>query len=724
MSDELFAELYAKAEASIPKIEGELVIKGLTESVEVIRDQWGIPHIYSKNDKDLFFAQGYVTAQDRLWQMELLRRTASGRLSEIFGEVVISSDIFYRNFGVKRAAETQMSLFLTKEIEEMKTKINAYLKGINQFITDNYSLLPIEFEILQFKPEKFTVKDIFLIYFLISSGLAMNWPSELLRLNLVEKFNDERAAILHPIESFLSFSSYTGMNFLSPTEAVKGSNNWVISGKKSTTGKPILANDPHLMITLPAFWYEIHLCSPEVNVVGASVAGIPGVIIVKGKERPLVKEFRWSRHGPLLEIFPMGSGKIVYSEIKKEYGLALKYIQNVEDFSRTFSVTLLINKAKSWLDFEEALKLMKIPSQNIVYADKSGNIGYYMSGIVPIRKKGEGIVPVPGWNDEYEWIDYIPFEEMPHCLNPENQFLATANNKVIPPQYPYLITHDFWLPDRVERIKKLLTKKIKLSLDDFREIQLDTYSARAEQVCKWLTSIEPNTEEQKEAISILNGWNFHLEEESAAALIYQVWVRKFFTLVFKPKLGEDLFTEFMSIAQDTLYYFNNPSEWLFQGTSNSIEENRDALLQKALTQALTELKKKFGPDMNQWRWGKVHLLTFRHPLSSAHPALEILNRGHFEVPGGNDTVNALWRYALDGYDCYGGVSYRQIIDLDDFSNSIAIFAPGQSGHPLSDHYADLIELFLEGKYHPMLFYRADVEKEKKHILSLKPETGK
>jgi penicillin amidase len=240
-------------------------------------------------------------------------------------------------------------------------------------------------------------------------------------------------------------------------------------------------------------------------------------------------------------------------------------------------------------------------------------------------------------------------------------------------------------------------------------------------VCKWLTRTKPKTKEQKEAISILNGWNFHLEEESAAALIYQVWLRKFLTLVFKPKLGEELFTQFMPIAQEALYYLNNPSEWLFPGKSNSLEKNRDTMLQQALTQALKELKEKFGPDMNQWKWGNVHLLTFRHPLSSAHPALGILNRGPFGVPGGNDTVNALWRYALDGYDCYGGVSYRQIIDVSEFSNSIAIFAPGQSGHPLSDHYADLIDLFLEGKYHPMLFHRTDVEKEKKHTLFLKPE---
>ncbi|MHA2254195.1 MAG: penicillin acylase family protein, partial [Candidatus Kariarchaeaceae archaeon] len=309
-------------------------------------------------------------------------------------------------------------------------------------------------------------------------------------------------------------------------------------------------------------------------------------------------------------------------------------------------------------------------------------------------------------------------------FNPESQFVATANNKVTPPQYPHFISHDFWLSDRVNRIKDLLREKIELNITDFQRIQLDTYSKRAKEICNWLTEIIPENDEQIEAISILKNWNFKMEKESTAALIYQVWLRKFFLQVFKEKMGDELYTQFIPISGDTLYYFNNPSDWLFPGETNSVVKNRNMMLQRALSEALLELKEKFGSDMKEWQWGKVHILKFRHVLSSAHPALEILNRGPYEVPGSNDTVNALWRYAIDGYDCYGGVSYRQIIDLSDFSKSISIYAPGQSGHPLSDHYSDLIDPFLEGKYHPMLFARNDVEMNAKRTLNLVPTKEK
>ncbi|MBD3159643.1 MAG: hypothetical protein GF309_12695 [Candidatus Lokiarchaeota archaeon] len=762
------SDLLDKTKASLPKTEGELGISGLEEDVEIIRDRFGVPHIYAENLNDLFLAQGYVTAQDRLWQMELTRRTVKGTMSEIVGEAMLKSDLFYRNIGLNRIAQRLAHRIEEKKTDEHIEMLDSYGAGINQYISHNEETLPIGYELLQFSPEEFTAQDQVLVLLGLSFGLSATNFFKFIRFKLIEKFGEKTASILFPPGKTPSFAGQSEHDFLTFVQNSIGSNNWVISGEKSITGKPLLANDPHLMHTIPGIWYENHLNAPDLNVTGFTVAGLPGITVghnghigwgytnsfadvqdlyiekvnpqnpqqyrsngkwidfetaeetidIRGKEA-FHKEFLLSEHGPILESYPVSYGDLGFLEIDEKYKLAHRGIENEVDISEVFAAFLLLNKAKNWNEFKNAVKHWTLPSQNIVYADAEGNIGYRMSGKIPIRKRGQGVVPVPGWNEEYEWDGYIPFEEMPQSFNPETQLIATANNKVVPPDYPYFISHYFLYPYRSDRIIELLLEKQKLGVEDFKRIQLDLYSRIARKICQYLTNIEPRNERQAEALEILKKWDYHVRVDSGAALIYHVWITKFLELVFKERLGKKLFTLFMNGAANTLHFLKYPSRWLYPEESQSNVENRDRALSDSLDMTLGELTEKHGDDMESWRWGLQHHLTFVHPLSKIHPDLKILNRGPFEVPGDFFTLNAFWNASLEENKCNGGVTMRMILDFSDLSKSVAVAPPGQSGHPLSEHYGDMIEPWLNGEYHQMLFTREDIERDPKATLVLR-----
>lgn len=763
------SDLLERAKSTLPQTEGELNVLGLENDVEVIRDGYGIPHIYAENLLDLFLANGYVTAQDRLWQMELTRRSAGGTMSEIFGEAMLKSDLFYRNIGLNRTAERLAQRAGEEHKGEHIEILGAYCAGINEYISHNRDTLPLGFHLLQFSPEEFTIRDNILFLLAVSFGLTATSFVKLVRLKLIEKLGEEAASLLFPVGRMPSFAAQSeyGLGLLQGNSG--GSNNWVVSGEKSITGKPLLANDPHLFLTIPGIWYETHLCAPDLNAVGFSIPGIPGITIghnesigwgytnscadvqdiyiekanpenpeeylnndrwinfdtveeeieIRGKE-PLIKEFQLSNHGPILESFPMGFGGIGFFPIEDKFKLAYKSIEHDVDVVETFAAVSLLNRAQNWVEFKKALEHWVVPSQNVVYADIEGNVGYLMSGRVPIRKRGQGVVPVPGWKQEYEWEEYIPFEEMPCSFNPKTNFIATANNKVIPPDYPYLISHFFSYPDRFQRISELLLEKHKLSLDDFKRIQLDLFSRRAREISQYLIKVPPQNERQSEAIEVLKRWDYRMEVDSSAALIYYVWSRKSLQILLKERLGNELYTLFMMGSANLLYFLKYPFRWLYAGTSQSNLTNRNKLLSDSLELALEELSEKHGSNIEKWKWGLEHHITFTHPLSRIHPDLQSLNRGPIELPGDRFTVNLFPATPISGYRCLGGVSCRMILDFSDLRNSIAVAPPGQSGHPLSQHYADMIDPWVRGEHHPMLFARADVEKEKKATLTLHP----
>ncbi|HEV2473128.1 MAG TPA: penicillin acylase family protein, partial [Chthonomonadales bacterium] len=519
----------------LPKIKGKLHVQGLHEPVEVITDRYGVPHIYAGNEDDLFFAQGYVHAQERLWQMEFNRRLGSGRLSELFGAVALDVDRFCRRLGMHRAAAAEVE----RMAEQSRRILAAYAHGVNAFIQRNRRNLPIEFTLLRFKPAPWRTSDSIQWAKMMGWGEGSNWETEIIRARIVAKIGAERAARLeagydpgHPL-IIPPGVAYKGINLgmLEQYEAIKqlsgfgllgASNSWVVDGSMTVTGSPILCNDPHLGQAAPSIWYECHLVAGAIDVTGASFPGTPGIVIghnqyiawgltnavsdvedlyiekfhpqnpyqyeyqgkweeaqvireeikVKGSKAPVIEEVRITRHGPILTSIPSATDDTSAEQDRAnagtaEFPLALRWT-GLEQCNIIAAVQKM-NRASNWEEFRDALREWDVPPQNIIYADREGNIGYVMAGAVPIRARGQSLLPSPGWTGEYEWTGFIPFDALPQMHNPQQHFIVTANNRVVNDEYPYYITNEWLNGYRAQRIRDLLTGKAagqKLTLAD------------------------------------------------------------------------------------------------------------------------------------------------------------------------------------------------------------------------------------------------------------------
>jgi penicillin amidase len=775
---------------------GILSVSGLKDEVRIVRDRWGVPHIFATSVKDLFFAEGYTHAQERLWQMDFNRRLACGTLSEVVGELPLDLDMFMRTIGMKHTAEATAKLVQEKGNKPFKEILESYVMGVNEFIESHVDNPPFEYRVLNWQPSRWTLADTSACGLLVAYQLSMNWDNELLRAELIERLGEKRARDLLPfyppeaslvIPSQGLFGEVAGSvlscqkkvrGALSSDPVQPGSNNWVIDGSKSTTSMPLLANDPHLLIGMPSIWYEAHLVAPGFNVMGVTFPGLPPVFIghneriawgltnlgsdvqdlyveklnprnhrqyqfqgkwedaqvcqeqfpVRGREKPVTKEIPITRHGPIIDSVLMGMAS---PEVRKglHQTLALRWTGHEPSHSALALQGLLkLNQAGNWKEFREALRLCGLISQSVVYADVEGNIGYLANSIIPIRAKGQGLVPVPGWTGEYEWTGYIPFDELPSAFNPPNHFFATANNKIVDDDYPYLITHD-WLPAyRVRRIVQMLTAKEKLSLDDFKKMQADVYSIQARELLPFLTRLEPKSQKQRKALEYLSRWDFRMDKDSIAATVFHIWYLKLVQNVLKDKLGQNIYEHyfykrligncFHILAMPKLLEY--PTSYWFSDGSGSNIEKRDNLVRASLEQAIEELTEKIGPDMSTWRWGRMHTATFNHRLGMMPPLDQILNAGPVEVGGDEYTVNnGAFDYSADFTHVFIP-SYRQIIDLSDLSKSISMHSTGQSGQPASDHYKDFVEPWAKVEYHPMLFDKKTIEKEAAEVLRLVP----
>lgn len=760
-------KIISLAKKAEPQVEGTLSLKGLKDRVTVVRDRWGIPHIYAENIENLLFAQGFVHAQDRLWQMELFRRTVSGTLCEIFGEATLDSDMFIRTMGLRRTAEEEAKQLLESKHDRLREIYDPYIRGVNSSIDIQRETLPLEFTLLNHRPSKWAVTDSIIIMKMMAWNLSSNWLSELFRLELFEKLGEKRASELLPFKVTEHSSIVPSMRPNASGDIGLGSNNWVIDGEKSETGKPILANDPHLSIMTPSIWYENHLICPGMNVIGATIVGFPGVIIghneniawgitnsgadvqdlfvekinseddtevlyddewkkmkiitekfnVRGGEA-VEKRIRITRHGPIIDSYPIGRKAPNYKKIQGEENFSLRWIGHDSTVELALAV-LKINQAENWEEFKDGLKYFYTPSSNLVYADINGNIGYYMTGRVPIRRKGQGLLPVPGWTGEYEWDGYIPFDELPQSYNPSTHFIATANNKIVSDDYPYHITHEWSSPYRIRRIVQLLSEKRKLNIEDFKRIQGDFTSLRAKELLPFFLNVKMESERQRMAQESLLSWDCELGAESQPALIYEFWLSKLVKNLLLDKLGENLYKRYINRA-DILNLLKYPSEYWFPGESNSNFENRDRMIPRSLDEALDEIESLLGEDTEKWRWGKIHTVTFSHALSSIPGLSQVLDRGPLERGGDRTTVNNTGFDSVAGFEQFWGASYRQIINLDDFSRSVSTHTLGQSGHPFTKHYDDFIPLWHNVKYHPMLFDRSDIEQNEESRLILSP----
>ena len=773
------AAVYSLLRRSVPCSKGSVRLKGLDSAVEVIRDRWGLPHIYAGSLRDAIFAQGYVHAQDRLWHIELARRAASGSLAEVFGSVALDADRLLRRVGLRRAAEAEVEQLA----ETMGENLDAYAAGVNAFIDGNRNRLPPEFLILRFRPEPWTVVDSLAIGKFIGWSLSGNWDTEIVRSWIVERLGPEEAARMepgYPVGAPLIVPPGgecrgLGAPLLEELRKVQdlvgagggGSNNWVVDGDKSVTGKPLLANDPHLPLQMPSVWYEVHLNGGGLNVIGASLPGVPGVIIghndriawgitntmtdgddlfveqinpanprqydykgkwvdgdlvreeirVRGRREPVVEEVLVTRHGPIISPSIPGESR----------ALALRTV--VAEPGQQVQSLLLLGRAGSWEGFREALRQWPAPAQNFVYADVEGNIGYQMAGLVPLRAKGQGLVPSPGWTGEYDWKGFIPFDELPSVLNPSTHYVATANNKIVDDDYPYFLGAEYMEGYRVQRIIELLEAREKHSLEDFRSIQGDIYSIPGSELAQHLLSLKPANGDAKRALNFLRVWDCQLSPDSVAATIVEVFFLQMLRNTVAAKLGPltNYFVgkELHPAVPDGGYLYRSaswllglmkeaPADW-FAGRSWR------EVIEQSLEEAVAALSRSLGEDMSRWTWGRVHYAPFEHVLGRVRALRPLFNRG--PVPMGGD-MNTVAQASYIGSRPYAvssfAVSYRQIIDLSDFDRSVAILPGGQSGHPASPHYSDMIDAWRRLEYHPLLFDREQIERQAAGKLTLMP----
>ncbi len=770
----------------LPQTHGGLKLKGLQGPVEVLRDRWGVPHVYAQNAPDLFFAQGFTHAQDRLWQMEFQRRVGSGRLSEVLGERTLKADRWLRILGFRRAAEETVKQ-LAPDNREL---LAAYVAGINAHLASEP--LPVEFSILRHTPEAWRMEDTLTWLKMMAWSLSVNWEAELLRAKLIERLGPEMAAALEPdnrdwphiVPPGVDLHTI-GLSALAAAEAARpyigpdvgdgvGSNSWVLTGRRSASGKPLLANDMHLAMGIPAIWYENHLIGGEYNVTGVSLPGVPGVVAghnghlawgvtagfadvqdvyvehlrdsadhgveyefqgawrpatIHAEEiqihggQPVVERVIVTQHGPIINaLAPQATG---------EEPLALRWTASQP--CPALQGIFKIGRIHTCAEFQAALADITEPVLNFVFADTQGSIGYSYAGNIPRRAQPHGGVPVPGWTGDYEWQGFIPFEELPHLLNPAQDFIITANNRVVDASYPHYLGDDFSIGDRARRIHELLTGAEKLSVGDMQVMQFDLISPTARKVGQHLAQLTPQEPSLSAAVALFEGWEGELSAESPAAALYEVFMRRFISRVLDPKLG---FLTLWYAGQGPNPVLTGGSvfgqrawEWvqhlLAQPTSPWYDlgqgETRAQVLEQVLADSVAYLKKELGAEMSSWGWGRLHSLTLTHVLGTVKPLDTIFSRGPYPIGGDNTTVWATGAgtYHLDSSRIIGP-PFRFVVDLADLRHAWGVMIPGQSGHPASLHYDDQINDWFGGIYHPILYERADIEAATKERLELLP----
>ncbi|MBI4776824.1 MAG: penicillin acylase family protein [Deltaproteobacteria bacterium] len=760
---------------SLSRIDGEIVCAGLELPVEIIRDNYGIPHIYAQNESDLFLAMGYAMAQDRLWQMEFHRRLGSGRVSELFGEDFIGVDRYFRMLTAKG---------MKKEIlPELVPLARSFASGANAYIDTHRDRLPPEFILLGYRPEPWMELDFLPILKVVNWALSSGWKVDLTASEVLDrvgklKFEEafpgwpDSAPLIVPDASIpLARLNRIHQKIMRSAQRLSGlsfscaSNNWAVSGRRSVTGKPLLANDTHLGLSNPSFWWEVHLECPTIHAAGFCVPGVPGVsaghnrhvawgitnvmvddvdfyiekirpenpnqywyidhwedmetveeeIHVKGKSSERIK-IRLTRHGPVINPAEPVEGEPVVSA-------RWTFAERPQPFRAAY----LLLKAESIHDIRKALAHWELPGLNFVFADDAGNIGYWCCAAIPRRPKGDGLLPVPGWSGEYEWEGFVPFEEKPHLINPAEGFIATANSKLTGKGYPYEISR-YWEPsDRIYRIHDMIGGSKTLSVEDMKRMQMDAYSQVAKDVTpKLIQAVTAGltSDKSQKAVKLLAEWDFVMSKESVGACLFEAILRNMLEKTFMDELGEPLFKDYLSTPgfpyrAMTAMIRNGASPW-FDDAKTPQTETMDDIISAAAEQAFVELEGLVGDKVEDWSWGRIHTLTFEHVLGKKVLLDRFFNLGPFPVDGSNHTVDKKQYDNAHPYAAIHGVSQRMIVDLSNPETALHVLPTGESGHLGSPHYADQIDLYLKGGYHPAWTTRQDVESHSEARLSLKP----
>jgi penicillin amidase len=768
-----------------------ITIPGLHDRVTVRRDERGIPYIEATNDEDLYFGQGYATANDRLWQMDLMRRTARGELAEILGagpnNAVIEQDKQHRTMGFAQEVDAE----LAQASPQTRAVLAAYARGVNAYIDSlDPKSLPPEFQILKYKPRPWTPADSLLPVKLFAEALSTTWRLDVMREALAVLPAEKRAALM-PETSALDvlvvgkdtkrLNAVTQQNGTIVSggllaalandqenasqaleriglyaEGLAASNNWVVSGKHTASGKPLLANDPHLAASAPSIWHMVQLSAPGLRVAGVTAPGLPGVVIGHNERiawgftnvGPDVQDLYIEKFDPAnprryltpqgwrdadvrheeikvrkgfdksetditpLDVTVTRHGPIILERDSKRYALrwtALDPKANNADSS------YLVAKAHNWKEFTQALRSFTAPTQNVVYADVDGHIGYYAAGIVPVRKSGDGSVPYDGATDAGDWTGWIPFDKLPHLYDPPNGIIVTANQRIVGTDYPYFLTHSWAQPYRARRIWDLLNQKPKLTIDDFRRIQGDVYSiglaSFARDSAKILKAATPSNDQKlQDSIDALEKWNGEVNAESSeAALAFQM--RAAFRLrVLTAALGPDLLKVYgWANFETTLDRFlvEQPKEWLPKEFNSYAE-----LLRACYADARQSLTRNPGADESKWKWGEMQKVRFAHPLAGV-PFIGL----QFAIPpfpqNGTGSLGATVNVGSN-------VSMRLIADPSDWDQTRHGITLGESGVPSNPHWKDQLDDWRSVTPRIFPFTKSAVEDATKDVLIFEP----
>jgi penicillin amidase len=788
----------------LPQLDGSAVLPGLQKEVTVERDLWGVPHIRANSVEDLAEAQGYVMAQDRLWQMDLLRRVARGQLSEILGKSTLAIDKDFRTLQFGRAADRDLGLM----DKESRAIMEAYAHGVNRFIEQHGKHLPLEFSLLGYKPQPWQPTDSLTISGYMYRTLTNTWQNELDRATVEARVGAERAKELFSQEASMdhfvigdpnvpndgsqrtrvqsdpddddediepnsvlkarlgggdntdpaarfpdltsAFATDVRNSLLDIQQEIRqslGSNNWVVNGAHTATGKPLLANDTHLELMLPPIWYQIHVTAPGWNVKGFTLPGAPLVII--GHNDRIAWGF--TNNGAdvqdlYIETFnPAAPDEYrvrgawtkaqVYDETIRVKGAADEHLKVTvtrhgpvvrRDGDKAYALRWTatepgglanaynwMGKARNWEEFRNVMKRVWGPAQNAVYADVSGNIGYIMAARVPIRKKGHGEIPVPGDTDDYEWTGYIPFEQLPQALNPDSGLIVTANARVVGPSYkPYLTDH--WEePYRTARIYELLRDKGGLRPEDMLKVQTDTYSYPhaflADQLSSAAKTSHPKDDRTKKLIEGLRDWNGIADAESPEVSFLEETRRAAIVLLLEPYLGKDSgLYSWRRTAFLQKILTERPAKWLPVG-HKTYDELLTAAADRAVQQ-LADLSNKSRVD--DWAWKDFDALDMVHPLGRTGFLKTFLSI--------TDKPQSGTAYSPRAATKHHGPAMRFVANLGNWDESIMLIPGGQSGQPGSKHYTDQFPYWYEGRpiYQP--FTDTAEANSRKHTLTLKP----
>ena len=735
-----FIQAYVKK--SLPQVEGEIAIP-VQQDVIVTTDEDGVPHIEAETLEDLFTAQGYVQAQSRMLQMDLSRRQASGMLSELIGEASLTTDQYFRTLGLRRAAEKSLDTYS----DEAQDVLEWFSNGVNAYIDEakENGTLPIEYKLIGAEPTEWTPIDSLTIGKFMAFDLGGHWERQAFNMYALDAFSEEKALELFPTypENGMTIIDDVEIDIAASfkdaiiPEPFNGSNNWVVSSEKSASGMPLLADDPHLGLSTPSIWYQMHLQAEDINVSGVIFAGVPGIILghndhiawgvtntgpdvqqlyiekrnpdneyeflfedeweeaevipepieIKGGET-LDYEVIETRHGPIVSDFAAESGE---DEVLSLSWTAL-------DPTKELQAILEMNQATNWDEFEKGLENFHVPTQSFVFADMDGTIAMKANGKIPVYEDAEdALLPLPGWEEEYVLDEYIPFDELPKLINPDKGFIATANNKMVGETYPYHISHVWAQPYRYERIHDVLAEKDELTIEDMKDLQMDAMNLRAEEfVPLFVDTLEATelSEAERAALDLLAAWNYIDDKNLAEPLIFDRMIEKIEASLYE-ELPEEVMELFSGRGQttDAMLRLGDDSVWI------SEHGGLEALLKQSLSEAVHELEKTYGTNQDVWQWGKYHQVQFKHPLSSAGKFVaSIFNKKEPIAVDGSDVTPMAARHNGEGLVDHGA-SWRFVIDLENIATGYHTVGPGQAGHLLSPWYSDQTEDWVNGDFH-------------------------